>query len=322
MHSHHKEASRAMTRTRIGAALLLAAAMLHGPAARAGQVVTDDDRAWAKKAVAEEAALGAPEARNTVAVLYFRNGTGDPKHDPLQKGIAVMLMTDLAQVPGLQVVERVKLQALAEELGLGSSGLVDPAGAPRAGRLLRARWLAGGQIAKGASAELALRETVLDVPSSGTLGEPSAEGGLDQIFRMEKDLLFGTIALLKIEVPSEVRKRIEKPCTKNPAALIALARGIDESDRGNYAAAADHYEAAIREDPGVCLAGDALGELVTRGLAPPRKPGRASGTLEILQDLKDASSVTNRLTTKDQIRTIVNPAANTPSRVGGAITFP
>jgi TolB-like protein len=309
-------------RTKILASVILAFfATLHAAAALAGQVVTGEDRAWAKKAVSEEKTLGAAEAKNTVAVLYFRNGTGQPALDPLQKGIALMLVTDLSQVPDLQVVERVKLQSLAEELGLGALGLIDPGTAPRVGKILQARWIVGGDIAKGSGVPLAVRETVVDVPSTGTIGQPASQGDLDQIFRIEKDLLFETIKILKVEVTPEVRKRLEKPCSKNPAALLALSRGVDESDRGNYAKAADLYESAIKEDPGVCLAGETLEELFARGLVPRRKP-RASGTLEVLQGLKDATSLTNRITTKEQVRTIVNPAGNIPSNRNINVTFP
>jgi TolB-like protein len=309
-------------RTKILAPVILSfLAVLHAAAAPAGQVVTGEDRAWAKKAVSEEKTLGAAEAKNTVAVLYFRNGTGQPSLDPLQKGIALMLVTDLSQVPGLQVVERVKLQSLAEELGLGASGLVDPGTAPRVGRILQARWIVGGDIAKGSGVPLDVQETVVDVPSTDTIGRPASQGDLDQIFRIEKDLLFETIKLLKVEVTPEVRKRLEKPCAKNPAALIALSRGVDESDRGNYAQAADLYETALKEDPGVCLAGDSLKELSTRGLVPPRKP-RAGGTLDTLQGLEDAASITNQITTKEQVRTIVNPAGPIPGSPNLDVRFP
>ncbi len=309
-----------MKQTKILAGVLLASAFLQVGAARAGQVVTDADRSWAKKAVSEEKALGAAEGKNTVAVLYFRNGTGQGAVDPLQKGMALMLVTDLSQVPDLQVVERVKLQALAEELGLGTSGLVEPGSAPRVGKLRQARWIVGGDIAKGEKAPLDVRENVADVPTTETLGRPASQGSLNDVFRIEKDLLFETIKLLKIEVTPEVRRKLEKPCSKSPAALLALARGVDESDRGNYADAAGQYEAALKEDPGVCLAGDSLRELQDRGLVPPRK-GKGGGTLDVLQELKDASSVTNQITTKDQVRTIVNPGS-LPSRVNGNVTFP
>ena len=82
----------------------------------AGQVVTPEIKAWARKAVEGERELKAPPGRNTLAVLYFKNQTGQPEIDPLQKGIALLLITDLSKVKSLQVVERAQLQALVEEL--------------------------------------------------------------------------------------------------------------------------------------------------------------------------------------------------------------
>ena len=87
-----------------------------------GQVVTDDARTWAKQAVEQEKALKTIMGANTVAVLYFLDRTGKPDLDPLQKGLTVMLITDLSKVKSLTVVERVRLQAVAEELKLGVSG--------------------------------------------------------------------------------------------------------------------------------------------------------------------------------------------------------
>jgi tetratricopeptide (TPR) repeat protein len=67
---------------------------------------------YAKQAVANEAALlRSPVADNTVAVTTFEN-LGSENLEPLGKGMAAMLIHDLSQVPDLQVVERVKLQAL------------------------------------------------------------------------------------------------------------------------------------------------------------------------------------------------------------------
>lgn len=273
--------------------------------ARGGQVVTGEDRARARTAVAEERALGAAPAGNTVGVLYFRNATGQPRLDPLQKGLALMLITDLSQVPGLQVVERVRLQALAEELGFGASGLVDPGAAPRVGRLLRAKWLVEGEIGAEQPNLLAARGSVLDVPSSEVVGRPEAGGDLDAIFRVEKDLLFGIVGTLKIEVSPEVRKRLEKPCATKAGALLALARGVDESDRGNYGKAAEQYEAALQEDPGVCLAAENLDELRVRGLIPPRK-GRDDAR-STLDELKDRTSITDQIDPKDPVRRGLTP---------------
>ena len=91
--------------------------MLFVGSARAGQVVTDATRSWAKEVLAQEKSLKLEPAPGTVAVLYFDNKSGRSALDPLKKGIALMLITDLSTVKGLRLVERTRIQALVEELG-------------------------------------------------------------------------------------------------------------------------------------------------------------------------------------------------------------
>ncbi|MCH8873811.1 tetratricopeptide repeat protein, partial [candidate division KSB1 bacterium] len=81
---------------------------------------------------------------NTIAVLSFKNLGESREYDPLQKGLAQMLITDLAKVKKLKVVERLKLQTLLAEIELGSSGVVDAATAPRVGKLIGAKKLVSG----------------------------------------------------------------------------------------------------------------------------------------------------------------------------------
>ena len=281
--------------------------------AAAGQVVTDDIRQWASTTLKNEKSLDAVSGKNTIAVLYFRNSTGKTDMDPLQKGMALMLITDLSEVKGLQVVERTRLQALVEEMGLGTSGLVEGATVPRMGRLLSAKWLAGGGISERAGL-IEVRADVLDAGESKILGQPAGQGALSEIFRIEKDILFGMIGLLKIDVSAEDEKRLRKPCTTNYDAFVSLEKGVEESDRGNYGKAAEAYEKALKVDPSICIAGSALDELNALGLI-----GGKSRTTELLQSLREETSLTNQLGTKNQTK--FGPAnAGTPTGVD--VTFP
>jgi TolB-like protein len=278
-------------------ALLLACA----GTADAGQVVTQDIRDQARKLIRDEKALSAVTAKNTLAVLYFRNRSGLEELDPVRKGLALMLITDLSTVKDLQVVERVRLQALAEELGLGSSGIVEPDTAPRVGKLLGARWLVGGDI-NGAQQKLTVQSDVLEVPVDHVLGRPLSEGNVEELFRMEKDLLFEILKLVKIEVTSEEKARLMKPCSSKWSALLYLFRGVDASDRGEYRDAAELYEKALREDPRICLAGDALTELRSLGLISTKKK---SG--DLLRSLRNGTSLTNELAPKEELRKEITP---------------
>lgn len=235
----------------------------------AGQVVTEDLRHWATQVVQKEASLQLKSGANTVAVLYFYNRSTRPALDPLQKGMALMLITDLAKIEGLQVVERAQLQALAQELKLGASGLVDAETAPRVGRLLGARNLVGGQMHDLPADAIEIKTSVLDVPQNTALGEPTTNGILNDLIRMEKELLFEIIRLLRIEPTPEQEQELRKPLTMDIKALLYLFDGIHTSDQGLYEKAADNYRNALALDPALETAQSALDELLDLSLIQP-----------------------------------------------------
>lgn len=262
-----------------------------------GQVVTKDAKLWAKKALEEEKSLTVLPTAKTLGVLYFQNRTGQSELNPLQKGLALMLTTDLSNVKGIQVVERIRLQALVEEIGLGVSGLVEPNTAPRVGRLLGARWLVGGAILEAKMDQLRIQSNPLDVPTQEIIGQVTAHGVLTELFHIEKDLLFDIIKLLKIEVTPLEEEELRKPCSKKIKALMSLFQGVEASDRGNYEKAAELYERALKEDPNICMAQGALQELKGLGLIVIKTRSRT-----MLQELRDNTSLTNQLSPKEQTR--------------------
>ncbi len=231
------------------------------PRASAGQVVSDDDRAWAKTAIGQEQSQGTIAAPNTLAVLAFRNKSGQTSLDPLQKGFAFMLITDLHQVEGITVVERVKLQALLEELNLGASGIVDSNTSPRLGKLLGATYLVGGEIMSSQIPQISVVSDLLQVKSQNSLGQPSANGQPEEIFDMEKKILFEIIELLKVRLTKAQREKLKRPVTTSYRALIYLSFGLDASDRGNYGSADFYYRKALEQDPKLTPATDAIREL-------------------------------------------------------------
>lgn len=259
-----------------------------------GQVVTKEARLWAKKVLEEEKAIQAVEVRNTLAVLYFQNRTRKSELNPLQKGLTLMLMTDLSKVRSIQVLERVKVQALIEEMGLGVSGLVEPDTAPRVGKLLGAQWLLGGDIIEGQPPQLQIQSNFLDVPTIKIVGQLTAIGELSDLFRMEKELLFDIIKFLKIEISPEEKEELKKPISTNIDALIAIFKGIEASDHRNYKEADKLYEKALREDPGISIANEALKELQTLDLIPVEKRSP-----EMLRSLRDQTSLTNQLSPEE-----------------------
>ncbi|MGD8604681.1 MAG: tetratricopeptide repeat protein, partial [Anaerolineales bacterium] len=73
---------------------------------------------------------------NTVAVVGFDDSHLPPDLAPLALGLAEFTSADLAKVKSIRVVDRMKIDVILDELKLSSSQYVNPATAPRLGRLL------------------------------------------------------------------------------------------------------------------------------------------------------------------------------------------
>src|SRR6266516_794695 len=69
-----------------------------------------------------------------------------PGIDALQKGIAGMLISELAANPAARVVEREEIEKLLAEQSLGASGKVTPETAAKIGKLVGARYVIAGTV--------------------------------------------------------------------------------------------------------------------------------------------------------------------------------
>jgi len=286
-----------------GLVSLIFMVILLPPSSWAGQVITEDVRLWAGRALAQEKTLGAVITPDTVAVLYFNNKTEYTRLDFLRKGLALMLITDLSKINDIRVIERVRLQALVEELGLGVSGLVASGTAPRVGKLLGAEYIIGGDFIKGTFDAFHIKSNILEIPVGEVFGISVIEGLLKELFRMEKDLLFEIIKYLKkVKLTPEEEEELRKPLSTDVEALFSLFKGIESSDRGNYGKASTFYEKALKRDPGLRPAKSALQELYNLGLITKKKRRGA-----LMKTLRDRTSLTDELTPEAPLKRALTP---------------
>lgn len=92
-------------------------------------------------------ALIQAQAKPVVAVLYFDNnsfGPGAKDYDGVGKGIAELLINDMAQNPNVRVVERDRVQALLTEQNMTKAGTVDPQTAIKLGKIIGAQYMIYG----------------------------------------------------------------------------------------------------------------------------------------------------------------------------------
>jgi TolB-like protein len=211
----------------------------------------------ARAAVANEATLGAqPPRPNTIAVLPFQYLGADPQYRPLGRGLAQLVVTDLAQVGSLTLLERQAAQRLLDELKLAQFGLVDPATGARSGRLLGAERVIQGSFQDLPGERLRIDGTAVVTTSGTVAAAASADDELRRIFDVEKALVFDLLQRLGVTLTDAERERIAERPTANLQAFLAFSRGLSAEDQNAFGEAAREYRAAARLDPSFHQAGE------------------------------------------------------------------
>jgi TolB-like protein len=276
----------------------------------------------ARQALASESTLTslAPEP-STLAVLPVTiSAGGDSTFQPLSRGLAELITSDLAMIRTLRLLERVQIGALLDELKLGQTQRGDPATAARVGRLLRAERMVQGVASITPDGPVRLSASV--VRGDGTVRSGAqANGTFKELLDLEKQLVFGLATQLGIQLTDAERQSILRQGPRNLAAFLAYSQGLDALDRGDYRAAATAFSAAVRADPNFQAAqqqqqaaeaapavqggGDVVSavEAAEQAAAPPEPP-----TLGALQSANDETSPP--------------PASGVPAATGGEAIKP
>lgn len=255
---------------------------------------------------------------NTIAVVKFDGSLLSPDIAPIAAGIAEFTMVDLGKVDQLKLVERLRVQMLLKELELGASQNVDPAQAPRVGRLLGSKSVVTGKLSGAGEQRFRLDGALVNtVDASSDLTDPG-EAGLDmqQILTVQKAMVFDILQYLGIEPSDDNRDSINVAPTESLEAFLAYSRGLDYLQNGMFDEAAQQFKLALRADPGFAQANSQLTNSQTAannrqfGAAPPSQ----------LED-NFYQGIDNKVTNNGQMLTnfiddtdILEPAENKPGK--------
>jgi TolB-like protein len=260
--------------SRVGVCLALAAQAALGTGCRTpatGRAAPDRvaaAEAAARQAIANERSIDvATIPERSLGITPFAVNAGDTLIAPLAYGLADILITDLQRSDQLQIVDRLRLDALLREMQLVEAGRVDPATAPRVGRLVGARRLVIGSLSQRPGGQIAIDARIADVPTGTVRPAVSAAAPLADILAAEKELALRLLGQLGVNLTPAARARIEERPTRNIAALLAYSRAVRYEVRGDYQRAATEYRTALRLDPGFRLAGERLTQVP--GASPP-----------------------------------------------------
>src|SRR5690242_13368506 len=188
-------------------------------------------KAWVAAALLIGApALAVAQANNpVVAVLYFDNnsfGKDRADYDGLGKGIADLLINDMASNASMRVVERDRIQLILQEQSLVQTKSIDPQTAVRLGKLLGAQYMITGGFMSDGKGTLLVTSRVISV-ETGAIMNPlklESKGGED---------VLGLIGQLSARLNSDLKlpplPRQTGDATSKPAGDAAAKPASHES---------------------------------------------------------------------------------------------
>jgi len=227
-------------------------------------------------------------AAPTLAVTYFDNNTAEERFDPLGRGLADMLITDLAGLEGLTVVERGRLNDILSELELQASTFVDPSTAVQVGKGLGARYVLTGAFL-AVEPDMRIDARIVDVSTGEVVEADAVQGPVAEFFLLEKELAAQIVDRLEVRMSARESARMGRPATESFEAFVAWSAGLEALDRGALEEARDELATALEHDDRFALAESELERLQERlrQLSTREQEARSSYARDLLRRLDE-----------------------------------
>jgi tetratricopeptide (TPR) repeat protein len=202
-------------------------------------------QAEAKDLIAREKQIQQEMGEGTLAVINFDNRSRNVKYDPLQQGFPAMFITDFSIVPRIKVVERLRLQALLDELKVNTEGVMSEATLQKAGKLLGAKNILKGGFTIDSDNNLSIDITTIDV-STGQVKEPvSKNGKLNDFYKIEKEMVINMVDRMGIAMTDDIRQRILTIPTENFFDFLGRMKKETEIEKVELPSAQNAVETSI-----------------------------------------------------------------------------
>jgi eukaryotic-like serine/threonine-protein kinase len=206
--------------------------------------------------------LPTPEARQaepavrarSLAILPFRNASGDAKDDWIGTSVADVLSTDIGQSAHLHTVPTDRLHQVLSDLRVGPETAVDPDMLRRVAQFSNADVLVSGQYSRFGD-QIVMDATIRDLVHDQTV--PVKAQALVKDLPSAIDSLADSVRKnlsLSADVVEELKAQSFKPNSTSVEALREYDEGSVLMRAGKYIDAMKHLQAATNQDPQFALA--------------------------------------------------------------------
>jgi serine/threonine protein kinase/lipopolysaccharide biosynthesis regulator YciM len=197
---------------------------------------------------------GASAPAVSLAILPFRNASGNPGLDWLGSSVAETLSTDVGQSSHLSIVSAERVSQILHDLRISPDTSLDSATVQRLAEFSNADHIVWGRYTRFGD-QIRIDATIQDMKRkhTTTLVESATESNiLTAIDRLAGDIR-SNLALSRSTI-KELQGQSFKPSTNSLPAMRDYDDGLQLARRGNFLDAAKRFEAATKEDPQFALA--------------------------------------------------------------------
>lgn len=205
--------------------------------------------------VALTASSAFAQSKPTVAILYFNDGAigkANAELAPLSKGICDVLITEMADNPGITVVERDQIEKIVAEQKLTKDQMTDPATAVRVGKLLGVHHMITGGFVTDPAGTMMLNLRVFDVETSKIEYATNVTDKTANLLSLIHKVAEKTNAGLKLpDIPKQVGEVRQAKNEKIPfQAVMLYSRGLQAKDENNSQGAIQLFKQSLDVFPG------------------------------------------------------------------------
>ena len=191
----------------------------------------------------------------TMAILYFENNCllDREKMQPLSKGLADMMYSEMVKIKGLKLVERNRIKSIIDEMNLQETGILEESSTQKIGKLLGEIVMMFGAFTKSDDDEIRIDVRIVRTETGETLNAEEATGELSQFVTLLRSIAKNVAENLKVKLTSEEKDYLETEIEGNFDGYIAFAEAIALEDdsrykekSGNAAKAKEGYQKSLK----------------------------------------------------------------------------
>ncbi|MDA0986648.1 MAG: hypothetical protein O3A55_03495 [Bacteroidetes bacterium] len=181
-------------------------------------------------------AISQDKQQQTMAILNFENNCllDREKMQPLSKGLADMMSSEMSKIKGLKLVERNRIKSIIDEMNLQETGILDESSTQKIGKLLGAKNMMFGSFTKSDEDEIRIDVRIVRTETGETINAEEETGDVRQFVTLLRSIAKSVAKDLNVKLTSEEEDYLDAELEGNFEAYVSFSEAIALEDEARY----------------------------------------------------------------------------------------